>query len=135
MHCGFSQLLPWQTYDLPLKIIAFAQDLTSPNRPIPTFLHFSDTCTIEGINPTEVLVRIMEHVEEVVDYLEGLNLAEPGPKLLPVFSSWTSNFLASGRYLAFLARTPADEYPDVNEPFKLAHRRIVELAAIYLTLR
>lgn len=130
-----SQPLPWQLESLPPKVSSFIQELNSPSRPIPTFLQFAQAHTAEGIDMGEGLINVTKHAEQTVDYLEGLNLAEPGPKKLPSFASWTSIFLVGGRCLAFLSRTPVDDHPDIVQRFKLAHRRIVDLAVIHLIIR
>lgn len=77
----------------------------------------------------------MKHVEDSIDYLEGLNMTEPGPKMIPAFSSWTPVFLACARLLAFLGRVPPDDYADITERFKLSHRRTVELIVMSLVIR
>ncbi|KAG9044757.1 hypothetical protein FS837_007581 [Tulasnella sp. UAMH 9824] len=140
LDCAFTPAhtppsLPWCTDDLPPKTLAFCQELTTVTRPIPTFLQFTNACSTDGQQANDVLESVMKHVEDTVDYLQGLNMAEPGAKMLPIFSSWTPILLVCTRLLAFVARTPPDDYPDIMEHFKLSHRRTVELAVISLIIR
>ncbi|KAG8933460.1 hypothetical protein FRC01_009128 [Tulasnella sp. 417] len=130
-----SSSLPWCIDGRTPKVLSFCQELTSATRPVPTFLQFTSACSTDGQGTKEVLESIIKHVEDTVDYLEGLNMAETGPKMLPVFSSWTPIFLACARLLDFISCVPADDYPDIMERFKLSHRRTIELAIMALIIR